>query len=130
MNRFSEPAGEPVLPRRGGCFPLDEVSFTLSDSGAFTFFADCTSGHALTQLRINYIISRGEPDSDFWLDSVEWSIPGENKWRTIDCNSTLFWGVEALLETPDIAASFEAWRSENTSIKPREFNIFKLRRVA
>jgi len=128
MNRFPMPIEEKTLPRRGGTFPIEEVSFDFDPAadGGITFYPNRTDGRALTQLRVDYIIERGDCDGEYWISEIRWAAPDEDNWQMIPAMSPLFWAIEdQLLRRTDVSQSFARWRAENTVEKPYQFNVFR-----
>lgn len=128
--RFPMPAEEKPAPRRGGTYPLGEVSFTIDDDGEIRFFNDTTSGHALTEIRVAYIVDAGHGLDNYNIAKIEWTIPGEDNWREIGPLVATGWAVEDLLKEPHEAELFSRWREEHTVPMPYpELNVF-LREIA
>jgi hypothetical protein len=117
-SRFPMPAEEKPDPRRSGTYPLGEVSFTVDDDGCIRFFNDVTSGHALTEVEVRYIVDRGKSLDDYEISEILWSIPGEGNWRKIGPLVATNWAIEDLLKEPKEAAIFARWREEHSEEMP------------
>jgi hypothetical protein len=123
--RFPIPAEEQPSPRRGGTFPMEEVSFSIID-GEFYFFDNPEAGMFGTDLQIDYIIEAGCGDDEFEVTIIRASAPGQENWQRIHADNPIYWAIEGdeddagLLRQPAIAEKFAAWREENSSFMPRQ----------
>ena len=126
-SRFSMPAEEMPAPRRGGTFPMEEVSFSIID-GEFYFFDSPTSGMFGTDLQIDYIIEAGSGSDEFEITMIRASAPGQENWQRIHGDNPIYWAIwtieddeddKSLLRQPAIAKKFAAWREEHSKFMPR-----------
>lgn len=123
MNRFCLPCQEAELPRRGGTWTVEEASIAFLPENKVVIYPDFTSGQAIAQFQIDYLISRGEPDSNYFLTRVRMSAPGEDNWVPLDFQTRIFWSIQdEFVHRPDVAPVFAKWRAEHSTAMPYQGN--------
>lgn len=122
--RFSLSSEKPRAPRRGGTFPMEEVSFSLIGS-EFVFYPNPTDGQFGTDLLIDYVIDAGHGDDEYEIEAIRASAPGQENWQRIHGDNPIYWAIDGgedddcLLRQPAIAKKFASWREEHSKFMPR-----------